>query len=325
MSYMTKLKSSTALPVIFGAAGLAMTVAVAVQAAPQPAGGAENPAAQPASRSMLVAAACNPCGARRCNPCAPKGCNPCAGKNPCAAGACNPCNPCAGGGGLLVVAGCVVPSLAASHKCNPCAAKRCNPCAPRGCNPCAAKKCNPCAAKNPCAAGACNPCNPCGAAVGIEVSAADAADAYACVKTQLKAAYGDAGYLSWKSYNKGPYVSGTHGGRYVNNYANRKAFKYGRFEDAGTLAKGSVLAKDSFVVMPDGKVAIGPLFLMEKMGKGFAPNGGDWKYTMIVPGAGTVGVTAGKGSGAVKFCADCHAAVEEQDYLFFLPEEYRKK
>lgn len=157
------------------------------------------------------------------------------------------------------------------------------------------------------------------------MSDAEAASAYAGIKAQLKAAYGDADYLSWKSYNTGPYASSTHGGRYVNNYANRKAFKYGRFEDAGTLAKGSILAKDSFVVNPGGQVAIGPLFLMEKMKKGFAPKGGDWKYTMVVPGAGTVGVTGGKGAGAVKFCADCHAAVEEQDFLFFMPEEYRKK
>jgi hypothetical protein len=71
-----------------------------------------NPAA--AQRPLLLAAACNPCAAKK------KGCNPC---NPCAAKkGCNPCNPCA------AKKGC--------NPCNPCAAKKgCNPC-----NPCAAKK-----------------------------------------------------------------------------------------------------------------------------------------------------------------------------------------
>lgn len=160
--------------------------------------------------------------------------------------------------------------------------------------------------------------------MGVEVTDDEASQAYACIKAKLKAAYGDAEYLSWKSYNTAPYVSGTHGSRYVNNYANRKAFKYGRYEDAGKLAVGSVLAKDSFVVMPDGKVAIGPLFLMEKMKKGFASEDGDWRYTMIVPGSGTMGVTGGKNSASVQFCADCHKAAEDLDYLFFLPEDYRK-
>ncbi len=79
-----------------------------------------NPSAAP--QPLLLAAACNPCAAKK------KGCNPC---NPCAAKKCNPCNPCA---------------AKKCNPCNPCAAKKCNPC-----NPCAAKKkgCNPC---NPCAA-----------------------------------------------------------------------------------------------------------------------------------------------------------------------------
>ncbi len=38
------------------------------------------------------------------------------------------------------------------------------------------------------------------------------------------------------------------------------------------------------------------------------------------------GETGGKNSKAMKFCADCHGAVaEDQDYLLIVPEEYRRK
>ena len=146
------------------------------------------------------AGACGPCGP--CNPCSP--CNPC---NPCA-GACGPCgacNPCAAG--AAASSDCVVPRLAAASDpcgpcapcnpcgpCNPCAAAcnpcspcnpcnpcgaACNPCAPcNPCNPCAAA-CNPCAPCNPC--GPCGPCNPCAAGEEVELTAAEARDAYACI------------------------------------------------------------------------------------------------------------------------------------------------
>ena len=229
--------------------------------------------------------------------------NPCAATNPCAA---NPCaaNPCAA---------------------NPCAANPCaaNPCAAT--NPCAA---NPCAA-NPCAA---NPCaaNPCAASSAATVTDAEAAAAYEGVVEGLQAGYAKSGhpiaaaYIDWKRYNKTPYISTTHGGRFVNNFANDVAKAYGKFEDAGAMRPGSVLAKNSFRAPPQGKVEPGPLFLMEKMEVGFAPEGGDWRYTLIMPDGAIYGTTQGAGSANVQFCADCHGSVSEtQDSLFFLPDEYR--
>ena len=59
-------------------------------------------------------------------------------------------------------------------------------------------------------------------------------------------------YTKYREYNKYAYVSATHGQRYVNNYANKVARKYGKFEKAGTMPRGSVLVKDSFVVQKDG-------------------------------------------------------------------------
>ncbi|MDH3241466.1 MAG: cytochrome P460 family protein [Alphaproteobacteria bacterium] len=130
----------------------------------------------------------------------------------------------------------------------------------------------------------------------------------------------------WRRYNHVSYPSSTHGGRFVNNYANARASKYGGFENAGKMPKGAVLAKDSFSVTKAGGVSVGPLFLMEKMGAGFSKASGDWRYTMIMPDGSVFGTTNGKGSAKMKFCAECHAAVgETQDHMFFLPAEYRVK
>jgi hypothetical protein len=259
---------------------------------------------------------CNPCAAKNpCNPCAAKSaCNPCAAKNPCnPCAAKNPCNPCA-----------------AKSACNPCAAKNpCNPCAAKNpCNPCAAKNpCNPCAASNPC-----NPCNPCAASDPVELSDAEAAAAYDCVIADLKAAYGKSGlpaaknYTNWRRYSRVAYTSGTHGNRLVQNYANDAGRSYGAFEKSGVMPSGAVLAKDSFSVSANGKIGVGPFFLMEKMPKGFKKASGDWKYSMVLPNGSVLGVTNGKNSKSMNFCYECHMAVaEEQDSMMFMPDEYRAK
>ena len=301
--------------------------------------------------------ACNPCAAKMacgaCNPCAAKkacgACNPCAAKKAC--GACNPCNPC-GGGAASYSSKCVIPRLVTASACNPCAAKKacgaCNPCAAKkacgACNPCAAKKacgaCNPCAAKkacgacNPCAAkkacGACSPCGPCGGGAAPKLTTAEAKGAYECLLKEMVAGYAKSGlkiasfYKNWDIYNKQPYVSDTHGGRLVNNYANATGKAYGKFEEVGQMPVGSILAKDSFAVHGNGKMAAGPLFVMEKMPAGFNKASGNWRYTMVMPDGAVFGVTKGENSAKMQFCIDCHAAVaEDQDSLMLIPDEYR--
>ena len=303
---------------------------------------------------------CNPCAAGNpCNPCAAANpcipCNPCAAANPCspcaAANPCNPCNPCAAAAGGATE--CVVPRLqtaaanpcnpcnpcAAGNPCNPCAAANpCNPCAAANpCNPCAAANpCNPCAAANPCnpcaAGNPCNPCNPCGAAGAVELTDAEAANVYDCVRQYMEAAYRPAddpaasNFLSWTNFSLVPYVSATHGNRYVMNYANPTAADaYDEFEDIDEVPAGGVIAKNSFVIGKNGQAMVGPLFLMEKMGEGFDAQTGDWKYSMIMADGSTFGVTNGTNSSGVQFCNECHAAVAEQDYLYFLPEDYRAR
>jgi hypothetical protein len=230
---------------------------------------------------------CNPCAAATpCNPC-----NPCAAANPC-----NPCNPCA--------------AVKPVNPCNPCAAANpCNPCAAK--NPCAANPCNPCGAANPCKPGAAlTPCNP-----GVVQAVALTGEA-ATIAQQ---------YQSWERLNTQPYVSATHGNRYVNNYpAPDVAEAYGRFEEVGAMPAGARIAKDSFTVSPDGRVGVGPLFIMEKMAEGFNDASDDWRYAMIMPDGSLFGMTGGQGSQNVAFCAECHAIVaDDQDSLYFMPEEFR--
>jgi hypothetical protein len=163
-----------------------------------------------------------------------------------------------------------------------------------------------------------------------ELSDAAALTVYMRMIDEMTAGYrlsGDSSagaYRTWRRYNKTPYRSATHGQRFVNNYANNLAKAYGRYENAGDLPEGAVLAKDSFAVTSRGDVFSGPLFLMEKMPAGFDPKGRDWRYTMIMPDGSLFGRTKGEGSGRVEFCATCHeTAGAENDHLFFLPKEQR--
>jgi hypothetical protein len=133
-----------------------------------------------------------------------------------------------------------------------------------------------------------------------------------------------AAYQDWQRYSTRAYVSDTHGGRFVQNYGNASARNYGNYENLGRLATGSVLVKDSFVVR-GGKVAAGPMFVMEKMPQGFNADSGNWRYTLVMPDGKVIGTTNGKGSGNVEFCYGCHMLAEDTDSAFLLPEEYRVK
>lgn len=133
-----------------------------------------------------------------------------------------------------------------------------------------------------------------------------------------------ADYLGWTRFNTAPYRSVTHGRRYLSNYANAAGRAYGQFENAGVMAVGAVLAKDSFSISKNGEVLPGPLFLMEKMPPGFNPDSADWRYTMILPDGSILGTTNGESSNTVAFCVPCHAAARRgQDHLFFPRRQYR--
>jgi len=132
-------------------------------------------------------------------------------------------------------------------------------------------------------------------------------------------------YQRWTRHNRVPYLSAAHGNRYVNNYTNPAGKAYGRFEQAGTMPVGTVIAKDTFTVADDGTVRPGPNLVMEKMPEGFNYVSGDWRYSAVMPDGSVLGVTNGGASESVEFCISCHLVMEHQDHLHFMPEEYRKK
>jgi hypothetical protein len=161
------------------------------------------------------------------------------------------------------------------------------------------------------------------------LSDADALSIYERIRDDMAAAYRlsresvTTRFPKWRRYNRVPYLSATHGDRYINQYANAKAEAYGR-EGAGPMPEGAVLAKDAFTVTRRGDVFTGPLFIMEKMPSGFSGETRDWRYTMIMPDGSVFGTTKGEGSERVGFCATCHAtAGDAADHLFFVPERYR--
>ncbi len=300
-----RMISTTALAVVMGVGVAAAGASKAVCAC------------RPGPLIRLAANACRP--------------NSCAAKkacNPCAAG--SPCNPCVAAG---VATECVVPRLVGSyHSGNPCAVKKpynpCNPCGTKkACNPCATNKacspCNPCAASNPC-----SPCNPCAAGLKEppELSDAEAVAAYDCVSPHMAKAYRKSchpaavAYRDWQRFNWVSYPAEAHGVRFMNNYANEIArADYGKWEAAGDMPSGSVLAKDSFIVGDDGKILVGPLFLMTKAAEGANAAARDWQYTMIMPGGGVR-----QDAAIQKFCNDCHRrAGAEDDFLMFLPLPFR--
>lgn len=130
-------------------------------------------------------------------------------------------------------------------------------------------------------------------------------------------------YQSWPLFNDAPYISATHGQRYVNSYANRVAENYGIMQDGDVLPVGSVLAKDSLTVTDEGNVHPGALFVMEKLPAGTNPDTADWRYIMVMPDGSLFGDTMGNRASAVAYCHDCHEAVAERDYTFYVPEEYQ--
>lgn len=134
-------------------------------------------------------------------------------------------------------------------------------------------------------------------------------------------------YQRWWRSNDAPYLSATHGSRYVNNYANLIAARagYNDLRPGIEMPPGAVLAKDSFTFTDDRALFIGALFVMEKLAKGKSPETADWRYLMILPDGSVFADSTGEFPETAAFCHTCHTQAEEFDYLFFLPEEFRRR
>jgi len=100
-------------------------------------------------------------------------------------------------------------------------------------------------------------------------------------------------YQSWTRYNSAPYLSATHGRRFVNNFANDKASAYGKLGEGEVYPEGTVFAKDSLTVIDDSRVFPGAMFIMEKLAPETSPETADWRYVMVLPDGTTLGDTTG--------------------------------
>lgn len=129
-------------------------------------------------------------------------------------------------------------------------------------------------------------------------------------------------YGTWQIYTRRPF--GSEHGSYLEIHANDRAAAFGKFEDAGILPEGAIVAKPHFSVTGDGTVRRGPLLLMQKMRPGFSPTTSDWRFTMIAPDGTIAGETGGRNAGAVEFCVECHKAAWRQDFLMFVPPQFRR-
>lgn len=164
-----------------------------------------------------------------------------------------------------------------------------------------------------------------------ELSKEEALSIYASLKRRMARGYAAAqmdllrNYQNWPLFNDAPYISATHGQRFVNSYANRMAHNYGTLQEGEQLPMGSVLAKDSITVTDEGNIHPGALFVMEKLAQGASPDTADWRYIMVMPDGSLFGDTMGDRANVVTYCHDCHAAVADRDYTFFVPEEYLVK
>jgi len=166
------------------------------------------------------------------------------------------------------------------------------------------------------------------------LSQAEALSVYENVREQMAKGYGSSGdatardFTQWRRFNTAPYVSATHGNRYVNNYGNATAKGYHRLKKGDKMPAGSILAKDSFTVTQDNALYAGALFVMIKMEVGKNPKNpktGDWRYQMIMPDGSFLGDSEGEGADKVAFCHGCHKAVKNNDYLFYIPKDFRRQ
>jgi hypothetical protein len=134
-------------------------------------------------------------------------------------------------------------------------------------------------------------------------------------------------YRGWRRFNDAPYLSDTHGNRYVNNYANAVAVDggYGHLKPGARMPAGAIIAKDSFTYTTDGKLFPGALFIMEKLAEGTSANTADWRYAMILPDGSIFGDSAAGGAAKMEFCHVCHSQRAAFDSLYFIPEEYRRR
>ncbi|MBM3545853.1 MAG: hypothetical protein FJX54_02780 [Alphaproteobacteria bacterium] len=162
-----------------------------------------------------------------------------------------------------------------------------------------------------------------------ELTDAEADAAGACARPTLLAAAarsGDTrllGSANWKRFSTVFYRS--EHGRYLEVTGNARADAYLQFEDGPPLPIGAVVLKRAFIARQSGDIVPAAQFVIEKMQPGYDPRVGDWKFTLINEAGVIVGESRGRDGEKVEYCVECHKSSWRQNFLFFIPPEYRPK
>lgn len=137
-----------------------------------------------------------------------------------------------------------------------------------------------------------------------------------------------ADWQKYKKMNKAPVPSKTHGGRFVDTYVNDVGAGVYASDDA-EVPVGTVIVKTS-VESKDGKPTDvpGPVFVMKKMEKGYAPDHDDWYFAIHWEKPTEAQLKLLKGpiywrghSPKVGYCYSCHDNYVRS--LGGVPAEYR--
>jgi len=157
---------------------------------------------------------------------------------------------------------------------------------------------------------------------GATLPPAVASSAFACLRDKMR--YKNSGHRlaglfeGWSRLDSGPFFSKVHGNRYVAVFANDRALTTLSAAPDAPITSGVAMATPSFSLAEDGTLEPGPLFLLEKMQKGFNTVGGNWRYTVIGPEGDIIGVTKGQHSDDIDFCKDCDRKSADGVYLALL-------
>jgi uncharacterized membrane protein len=166
---------------------------------------------------------------------------------------------------------------------------------------------------------------------GMQITAMKAASAMPPEDESAFAPLGlGADYLTYEKMNTKPWPSDDHGGRLVNTHVNSIGAE--AYKTKQPLPVGSVVVKESFEVDDKGKMtgAAGPVFVMVKKEKGYAPENGDWYYAIHwanVPESFSADIGKqvywrGK-SPKVGYCYTCHNDYQKWDFLGGVPKPVR--
>lgn len=135
-------------------------------------------------------------------------------------------------------------------------------------------------------------------------------------------------WSDWTSYTNvspGPWMSPTHGKRFVEIYVNDIGLEAYKARDA-EMPVGSIVVKPSWENEDGVPGADGPLFVMEKMPAGYAPDAEDWFYAFLWADPPEKwkkrlgsNVDDRSPSEKVQRCIDCHENYDRS--LGMLPQE----